>query len=233
MFCNEWYSLSVVKWVKCNVLSARNGQSARNVQASVPVHATSSVTFVLETQVRRGAVLTVTRSSTRWAELVHVPCVPRCYRSVQQHLRGASHPTPRCFQPHEGRWTQVQPGKCSLFQWQMDFLGYVVSSAGVEPNGKKVETINTWPVLKDVMELRAFLGLIGYYRRWVEGFARRTRPLFDLLRKDTRFHWGKQQQTAFEDLKNCLVTAPILGLPVDNSYYMLDTNASDFTAGAE
>lgn len=127
---------------------------------------------------------------------------------------------------------KFNPEKCRLFQRKMDFLGFVVSAKGVEPAADKVEDVKDWPSPKSVYEVRAFLGLIGYYRRWVEGFSRRARPLYCLLKKDQRFYWGHEQQSAFDDLKDCLISAPILGLPIDGGEYVLDTDASDYAAGA-
>jgi hypothetical protein len=127
---------------------------------------------------------------------------------------------------------KFNPDKCRLFQRQIAFLGYVVSSSGVSPDPKKVETILSWPPPSNVTELRAWIGVIGYYRRWIEGFSRRAGPLFELLKKETVFEWTDRQQSAFEDMKTCLISAPILGLPKDNGQFVLDTDASGTAAGA-
>jgi transposase InsO family protein len=136
------------------------------------------------------------------------------------------------FERMQAAGLKFNPEKCRLFQRRMEFLGYVISARGVEPAADKVKAVKEWPTPRNVYEVRAFLGLIGYYRRWIEGFSRRARPLYELLRKEVRFHWLIEQQLAFDDLKVCLTSAPILGLPIDNGEYVLDTDASDYAAGA-
>ena len=149
----------------------------------------------------------------------------------------------RSFEEHAQRLEMViermsraglkfNPDKCSLFQRKVKFLGYEVSSAGVNPDPGKVAAIVEWPVPRDIKEVRGWLGMIGYYRRWIRDFAKRARPLFDLLKKDAIFRWERAQQSAFEDMKNCLVTAPILGLPMDEGKYTLDVDSSGFAVGA-
>jgi len=120
--------------------------------------------------------------------------------------------------------------KCSLFQRRVEFLGYEISEHGVEPSKKKVETILGWPRPRDLTELRAWLGLIGYYRRWVPQFG--TKALFDLVKKCRKFEWTEVEQQSFEELKKCLVSPPILSLRQDEGRYILDTDCPDFAAGA-
>jgi hypothetical protein len=127
---------------------------------------------------------------------------------------------------------KFNPEKCRLFQRQMVFLGYLINKDGVRPDVEKVEAVRTWPEPKNVTEVRTWIGLLSYYRRWIEGFSRRVKPLFDLLKKDKYFVWGEEQQQAFEDLKNCLMTAPILALPIDAGEYVVDCDASGAAAGS-
>ena len=127
---------------------------------------------------------------------------------------------------------KFNPDKCRLCQRRINFLGYVVSANRIDPDAGKVSAILSWPVPTNLTELRAWLGLIGYYRRWIEGFARRAKPLFNLMRKDAKFVWSAEHQAAFDDMKVCFTSAPILALPVDGGEYTLDTDASDYAAGA-
>jgi hypothetical protein len=87
-------------------------------------------------------------------------------------------------------------------------------------------------VPRNLREVRSWLGLIGYYRRWIVNFSGRARALFDLARKGVNFHWSQDQQKSFDDLKFCLTSAPVLGLPVDDGQFVLDTDCSAFAAGA-
>ena len=77
---------------------------------------------------------------------------------------------------------------CRLFQRKINFLSFVISENGVEPDPSKVYAVKTWPQPKNLTELRAWLGLIGYYRRWIEGFAKRAKPLFKLMKKINRLN---------------------------------------------
>ncbi|RXN36309.1 krab-a domain-containing [Labeo rohita] len=83
-----------------------------------------------------------------------------------------------------------------------------------------------------VNEVRQFVGLASYYRRFVKDFATVAKPLHNLLRKHARFHWTPESQQAFDKLKELLTTAPILGYPMDSGDLILDTDASNFGIGA-
>ena len=98
--------------------------------------------------------------------------------------------------------------------------------------GSKVKAVNTWPTPKSLTELRAFLGAVGYYRRFIKDFSAVASPLFQLLNKDTSWKWTEERQQAFDDLKSRLVQEPILVLPANEGQYILDTDASDFALGA-
>ena len=127
---------------------------------------------------------------------------------------------------------KFNPDKCTLFQRRIKFLGYEADKDGVKPDAEKVQLIRGWPVPRNLTELRSWLGLIGYYRRWIANFSRRAKPLFDLSRKGVEFRWTEEQQASFDDLKFCLTSAPVLGLPMDDGRFVLDTDCSDFAAGA-
>jgi hypothetical protein len=105
----------------------------------------------------------------------------------------------------------AKASKCALFQTQVDFLGHVVSGNGIEPDPKKIEAVTSWPKPKTVTELRSFLGLANFYRRFVQGFSKITAPLNDLLKKDTSLAaWTQVHQDAFEMIKTALTSAPAL-----------------------
>ena len=116
--------------------------------------------------------------------------------------------------------------KCKLFQIEISFLGHVVSGDGIRTDPKKVEAVQNWPVPRSVSQVRSFVGLITYYRRFVKDFSQIARPLYELTRKRVRFVWGSAQQAAFDELKRRLVTAPILCLPEPEGEWILDTDAS-------
>nr|GEU50879.1 retrotransposon protein, putative, Ty3-gypsy subclass [Tanacetum cinerariifolium] len=99
--------------------------------------------------------------------------------------------------------------KCEFWLGQVAFLGHIVSADGITMDPAKVEAISKWPRLKTVTEVRSFLGLAGYYRRFVEGFSRLALPLTKLMRKGEKFVWNEEREKSFEELKKRLVSAPI------------------------
>ena len=92
-------------------------------------------------------------------------------------------------------------------------MGHIISDRGVSVNPAKVEAMLNWEALKSVMEVRSFLGLAGYYRRFIEGFSSIAAPLTKLTRKDENFEWSDQCEQSFQQLKKRLTEAPILVLP--------------------
>ena len=114
----------------------------------------------------------------------------------------------------------------------MTFLGHVVSPEGIGTDPEKVSDIAEWTIPRNVKEVRSFVGLCSYYRRYVEGFASIAKPLHALMQKNKRFEWTTDCQTAFERLKAALISPPILGMPDDTSRFILDTDASDEAIGA-
>ena len=127
---------------------------------------------------------------------------------------------------------KLKPSKCIFFQKSVSFLGHVVSEDGVHTDPMKVEAVKNWPEPKKVKELRSFLGLCSYYRRFVNGFAQIAGPLHKLCGKDVPFRWTEERQKAFDDLKHALCTAPILSYPVLGRQFILDTDASNQATGA-
>ena len=120
---------------------------------------------------------------------------------------------------------KLSPKKCALFQPEVSFLGHVVGRDGVKTDPAKVATVMEWPVPRNVAEVRSFLGLCTYYRRFVEGFATIASPLHQLTREGTRFQWSEECQQAFEDLKRKLAESPVLSYPDPSLPYILDTDA--------
>ncbi|TYK21771.1 ty3-gypsy retrotransposon protein [Cucumis melo var. makuwa] len=103
--------------------------------------------------------------------------------------------------------------KCEFWLKQVSFLGHVVSKAGVSVDPAKIEAVTSWTRPSTVSEVRSFLGLAGYYRRFVENFSRIATPLTQLTRKGAPFVWSKACEDSFQNLKQKLVTAPVLTVP--------------------
>ena len=90
------------------------------------------------------------------------------------------------------------------------FLGHVVSADGIHTDPSKVEAVKTYPVPKTVKQIRAFMGLVGFYRKFILGFGQIASPLYQLMNKDAKFKWDEQCQRAFDALKEALMSSPIL-----------------------
>jgi len=127
---------------------------------------------------------------------------------------------------------KLKPSKCSLLQKKVSFLGHIISKDGIEVQPDKVETVKTWPRHKTIHDVRSFLGLCGYYRRFIERFSDIAAPLYGLTQKGVRFHWTMEHEQAFGTLKEKLTEAPILGTPEPEGEYILDTDASLTGVGA-
>ncbi|KAG1941111.1 interleukin-1 receptor accessory protein-like 1-A [Pimephales promelas] len=127
---------------------------------------------------------------------------------------------------------KVKPSKCSLFASQVRYLGHVISAEGIRADPAKIDVVRQWPVPKNQTEVRSFVGLASYYRRFIEGFAEIARPLHRLTEKGRKFKWGDECQRAFSQLKTALVTTPVLAYPDPHKTFILDTDASDMGIGA-
>ena len=127
---------------------------------------------------------------------------------------------------------KLNPKKCTLFKSEVPFLGHVVGREGVRTDPLKVTAVEEWPVPQNISELRSFLGLCTYYRRFVEGFATIAAPLHHLTRKGASYEWSEECQQAFLTLKKALVEAPVLQYPDPGLPYILDTDASQEGVGA-
>ncbi|WVZ76315.1 hypothetical protein U9M48_024299 [Paspalum notatum var. saurae] len=103
--------------------------------------------------------------------------------------------------------------KCEFWLDQVPFLGHIVSKGGIMVDPSKISSVMDWKVPEVVKEVRGFLGLAGYYRRFIESFSRIAKPMTSLLEKGVPFNWTKERQAAFDELKKRLTTAPVLTLP--------------------
>ncbi|XP_022685245.1 uncharacterized protein LOC111258328 [Setaria italica] len=121
--------------------------------------------------------------------------------------------------------------KCTFAQSEVEYLGHVISKAGVATDPSKIIIIQKWPTPKTTTELRAFLGLTGYYRRFIQGYGIICRPLFDALKKNA-FEWTSKQDQAFAQLKNIMSNPPVLALPDFSQPFILEADASGTGIGA-
>ena len=116
--------------------------------------------------------------------------------------------------------------KCQFWLDKVDFLGHVISTEGISVDPQKIEAIVNWKPPMNVSEVRSFLGLEGYYRKFVEGFSKIATPLNNLLKKDQKFECSDTCQHSFEELRQRLTTAPMLALPSGKDCYVVYNDAS-------
>ena len=138
----------------------------------------------------------------------------------------------RIFDRLQAAKLKLKPRKCSFFQTGVDFLGHRVSRDGVHTSQDKVEAVRSWPVPRNVKEVKSFNGLCTYCRKFVENFAQIARPLTNLAKNNEKFHWTPNCQQAFENLKEALTTAPVLAYPRQDGDLILDTDASQYAVGS-
>ena len=127
---------------------------------------------------------------------------------------------------------RLQPEKCTFLADEVGYLGHVISAEGVRPDPKKIKAVKNSPVPRSVRNIKEFLGLVGYYRKFIPNIASRSKPLTALLKKGRAFEWGEVQQVAFEDLSDSLCHEPILQCPNFNLPFILTTDASASAIGA-
>ncbi|GAB5407488.1 MAG: hypothetical protein Aurels2KO_57190 [Aureliella sp.] len=126
----------------------------------------------------------------------------------------------------------AKASKCSIAVKELDFVGHWISADGISPHRSKVQAIRDWEPLTSVPEVRSFLGMVSYYRRFIRQFSKVAAPIQKLVKKDQPWEWGAEQEAAFAALKESLTTAPVLLIPDPDKPYVVVTDASDFALGA-
>jgi hypothetical protein len=125
-----------------------------------------------------------------------------------------------------------KPKKCEMFKKEVNFLGHVVSGDGIKCDPRKTDAVRNWPTPTNLKEVRSFLGLASYYRRFIQDFATISAPLTELTKKNVKFHWTEVQEQAFQRLKDKLCSEPVLAYPTADGFFILDTDASNYGIGA-
>ena len=127
---------------------------------------------------------------------------------------------------------KLKPSKCHLMQSEITFLEHCISKDSIATDPAKIQLIKDWPVPINLCQLRGFLGLAGYYTRFVRGYSVTAAPPNHLMKKNQRFEWSEECQKAFGQLKEALMSPPVLVLPTADDHFILDTDASEESIGA-
>ena len=122
--------------------------------------------------------------------------------------------------------------KCDVFKTEVEYLGFDVGAYRLKPSLSKIKAVLEWPTPKSVTDVRSFLGLANFYRKFVRWFSEIAAPLTNLTKKDRQFKWTNEEENAFNGLKKALVTAPALKLPDFEREFTVTTDASEVSVGA-
>ena len=149
-------------------------------------------------------------------------------KTPEEHVRHLAEVLER-FERHN---LKLKPRKCEFFRSEVRYLGHVVSATGVATDPGLIDKVTAWDPPRTQRQVRAFLGLTGYYRSYVPDYGDIAEPLVRLTDARAEFKWTSDCQKAFEELKQRLVSAPILAYPNQEDPFLLDTDASDVAIGA-
>ena len=164
------------------------------------------------------------------AHLLYLDDILVASRSFDEHLQHLR----EVFSRLRDAGLRLKPRKCSLLRDEVPFLGHIISTDGVRPDPTKFDKVQRYPTPTDATQVRQFLGLASYYRRFMPAFAKVSAPLRALTKKNATFLWTAECETAFVELKRLLTTAPVLAYPrfgPDRSF-ILETDASGIGLGA-
>lgn len=148
--------------------------------------------------------------------------------SLQEHIINLE----KVFQRLRESNFKIQMDKSEFLKLETDFLGHVITRDGVKPNPDKIATIEKYPLPKTTKQIKQFLGLLGYYRKFIPDFARLTKPMTSCLKKNSKITLDKIYVDCFEKCKKLLTNDPILQYPDFSKEFILTTDASNFALGA-
>ena len=149
-------------------------------------------------------------------------------RTFENHLENLA----EVFQRFRQYGIKLKAKKCDLFRQEVEYLGRTVGREGMKVSKSFVDTMEKWTVPTCTKDVERFCGFANYHRNFIKDFAQISAPLYGLTGKN-KFHWEDEHQEAFEKLKSALCSAPVLTIPTKEGRFVLDTDASDFSIGAE
>jgi hypothetical protein len=111
--------------------------------------------------------------------------------------------------------------------WKVSFLGHIILEGGISVDPSKIQDVLSWKAPRSVFEICSFLGLVGYYRSFIEGFSKITKPMIELLGKDKKFEWTTKCESSFHELKQWLTTTLVLVMPNMENQFLIYCDASE------
>ena len=149
-------------------------------------------------------------------------------RTLDDHLQHLC----RVIQRISDAGLKFKPAKCHFIREEVEYLGHLITPHGLKTNARLVSAVAKFPQPRNLTELRRFLGMCSYYRRFVPAFSKIASPLQMLTRKDTPFQWTTDCEQSFQSLKTKLISAPVLSYPSLHKPFVLETDASIEGLGA-
>lgn len=159
--------------------------------------------------------------------LVYIDDIIIFSTSLQEHIQSIT----KVFDKLRESNFKIQMGKCEFLRKEIAFLGHIITTQGIKPNPAKVHVIKNFPIPKTRREIKAFIGLISYYRKFIKDLAKLTIPITTNLKKDAKITIDREYMIEFETCKNILTNDPILQHPDFEKPFVLTTGASKFCSG--
>lgn len=160
--------------------------------------------------------------------LVYIDDIIVYSKTLEEHARDLQ----RVFDLIRESGMKIKASKCSFAKAEVVYLGFKISAKGILPCQDKINAVLNFPTPDNVKKLRSFLGLANFYRKFIANFASKTHVLTVLTKKNVKWKWGPDEQSAFEAIKHCLTSPPILGYPDFSRPYILQSDASGYGVGA-
>ena len=160
--------------------------------------------------------------------MVYLDDVTAYSRTFEEHLQHLE----EIFKRIEKAGLKINSDKCHFGAQSLQFLRYIITKDGILPDPDKIKAVKEYSIPQNLTQLRAFLGLASYYRRFIKNFSQTATPLYNLLKKDINYEWTEERQQVFQQLKNRLISAPLLAYPDFDKSFILFTDASLAALGA-
>ena len=171
-------------------------------------------------------------SVTIYMDDITIHTGPKEGETDQEHLQCHCDLVRHVLQQLQDHDLHLNPEKCTFEQDHLDFLGVRVHKGTVQMEQAKVEKVKDWTCPRNVREVQRFLGFTGYYRHFIKDYSKIAQPLLDLTKQATSWHWLDPQQTAFDKLKEKIVSELVLRQPDFTKTFYLQSDASKYGVGA-